>query len=314
VDQDPIAARKDTEDVVIELEHAVEANKDRKIMTAELQKKLVEARQFYDSISGKEEVDKLPTFYDLRYVQSNFLATKIDLVSNTLIFLDQAEKKVIAVNIDNKQYTDLPLGDLTSIRDIDAEGRTLYLLGDGMFEFNLAEPQSATQIRASEDQNQQADFIRFFNQYIYVLNEEKRNIFRYAFGEDKKLGDSAGWVKSGTSIDFDQVNSMAIDGDIWLARKDGQIKKYTSGKEVAFTISGMSENFDSPISLYTAEDMSNLYILEPAKGRVVILDKEGRFLREVKSSSLRSTTALVASEKLKKVFAVSGSLVFEIDL
>jgi hypothetical protein len=314
VDQDPVEARKQTEDVIVEIEHLIEKEKNHKTTAAELTKKLQQTRQFYDSISGKEEFSVLPTFYDLRFVESAFLANKVDMVEDTLVFLDQGQKKVLAVNADNKQYTSLPIGDFPELKDIDLEAKNLYLLGNGISEFNMSESQPAQQLKASDDQLQNAQFIRSFNQYIYVLNPEKRNIFRYAFTDKTTLSDAAGWIKGGTSLEFDKVQSLSIDGDVWVSTKDGQIKKFTSGKQVDFTVNGLPEAFSGPITLYTNQDLNNLYVLEPGQDRLVILNKQGDFLREVKSSSLKSTTTVVANEKLKKAFAVSGALVFEIAL
>jgi hypothetical protein len=314
VDQDPVEARKQTEDVIVEIEHLIEKEKNHKTTAIELTKKLQQTRQFYDSISGKEEFSVLPTFYDLRFVESAFLANKVDMVEDTLVFLDQGQKKVLAVNADNKQYTSLPIGDFSELKDIDLEAKNLYLLGNGISEFNMSESQPAQQLKASDDQLQNAQFIRSFNQYIYVLNPEKRNIFRYAFTDKTTLSDAAGWIKGGTSLEFDKVQSLSIDGDVWVSTKDGQIKKFTSGKQVDFTVNGLPEAFSGPITLYTNQDLNNLYVLEPGQDRLVILNKQGDFLREVKSSSLKSTTTVVANENLKKAFAVSGALVFEIAL
>jgi hypothetical protein len=314
VDQDPLTARQQTEDVIVELEHAIEKEKNHKTTAAELTKRLQETRQFYDSISGKEEQSVLPTFYDLRFVESAFLANKVDLVDSTLVFLDQGQKKVLAVNAENKQYTSLPIGDLPVLKDIDLESKSLYLLADGVSEFKMSESQSAQQLKASDDQLQDAQLIRFFNQYLYVLNPAKRNIFRYSFTDAKTLSDAAGWIRQGTTLEFDKVQSFAIDGDVWVSTKDGKINKFTSGKEMEFTVVGLPEPFAGPITLYTNQDLTNLYVLEPGQDRFVILNKKGEFMREVKSSSLRSTTTVVVSEKLKKAFAVSGALVFEIGL
>jgi hypothetical protein len=129
-----------------------------------------------------------------------------------------------------------------------------------------------------------------------------------------ELSDPAGWLKQGSDLDLEMANSMAIDGNIWLGFKDGQLKKLLSGKIEDFSIAGLKDPFSSPITLYTKEDMDNLYILEPQKSRVVVLNKKGEFVKEVKSQSLSSATVLFADEKQKKIFAVSGSLIFEMPL
>jgi len=58
----------------------------------------------------------------------------------------------------------------------------------------------------------------------------------------------------------------------------------------------------------------NIYVLEADKNRIVIFSKDGEFKREIKSVSLSTVGAIVASEVQNKIFAVSGSIIFEIPI
>jgi hypothetical protein len=146
------------------------------------------------------------------------------------------------------------------------------------------------------------------------MNRTQNNIFRYDTSEEGDESKPVGWVQSGQGIDFMQVQSMAIDGDVWLTTQTGEVQKLTGGKVSEFTITGLKEPFSSPITLFTKPDLTNLYILEPQKSRMVVLNKTGQFIKEVKSNNLAGATAVVASEKYQKAFALSGSLVYEMGL
>lgn len=314
VNDDPLDSRKQTEEVIVQLEQAIQQQKEKKIFVAQLEKKLNETRTFYDSISGMEEFAVLPTFFDLRFVESNFLAHRVAIAGENLFFLDQEEKKVIALNIPKKQSTPLPVGELSKLVDLVPSARNLFLLSAGIYQLPLAGTQTATQIRVDEEPLQNAQFIRLFNSNIYILNKEKRNIYRYPLGENNALSDSVGWVRSDQSLPYEELNSFVIDSDIWLTTRTGEIIKMRTGRRVDFTVTGLKDPFTSPLILYTTEESPNIYILEPDQKRLVVLTKEGEFLREVKSSTLASTTGLVVNEELKKAFVVSGALVFEIGL
>lgn len=314
VNQDPITARKQTEEIIIQLEQAAEQHKDKKITANELNRKLREIRQFYDSISGMEEFAVLPTFFDLRLVESDFIANRIAISGDNLLFLDQERKKVIALNTTNKQSTALPIGDITRTTDLIATARNLYLLGSGIYQFGLSGSQPANQVRTEEDPLTGAEFIRTYNQNLYVLNESKRNIFRYTIGEGTSLGESTGWVRADQSIPFESIQSFAIDSDVWLTTKTGEIIRMRTGRQEEFAVNGLKENFSTPITIYASDTTENLYVLEPSQNRLVILTKDGEFLREVKSSTLASTNGLVVNEAAKKAFVISGALVFEVGL
>ena len=76
----------------------------------------------------------------------------------------------------------------------------------------------------------------------------------------------------------------------------------------------MTEPFDSPLVIFSKEGFENIYILESDNNRLVVLTDEGEFLKEIKSASLASASNLIVSEEIKKAFAISGSIVYEIGL
>jgi len=79
-------------------------------------------------------------------------------------------------------------------------------------------------------------------------------------------------------------------------------------------VTGLENPFSQSLQLFTNEDLENLYILESNANRLVVLTKEGEFLKEITSTSLSSTTALFVNEEMSKAFAVSGSIVYAMDI
>lgn len=310
---DTVKARQNTEQLITELE-AQSQKPGPKYLQVALSTELAEVKTYYQSISGQEELPTLPTFFDLRLVQSNFLASKIDATVDTLFFLDSGQKKILALNIEKKQPTLLPIGEYPDIRALSADDKYLYFLGEGLFRFTLSGTDVAKIVENPDDTIKTGQSLGLFDKYLYVLNKEQNNIFRYDSADDSLSGKPTGWVQGGQGIDFSLVQSMAIDGDVWLTTQTGEIKKLTSGKEVSFAVTGLKDAFSSPTTIFTKPDMNNLYVLEPQKGRVVVLNKNGQFIKEVKNQNLAAATAVVASEKNQKAFALSGSLVYEIGL
>jgi len=310
---DTVKARQNTEQLITELEAQSQKAGPQYLQTA-LSSELADVKIFYQSISGQEELSTLPTFFDLRLVQSNFLASRIDATLDTLFFLDSGQKKILALNIEKKQSTLLPIGEYPDIRALSTDDKFLYFLGEGLFRFTLSGTDVAKIVENPDDTIKTGQSLGLFDKYLYVLNKEQNNIFRYDSGDDALSGKSTGWVQSGQGIDFNQVQSMAIDGDVWLTTQTGEIKKLSSGKVANFSVTGMKESFSTPTTIFTKPDINNLYILEPQKSRVVVLNKNGQFIKEVKNENLAAATAVVASEKNQKAFALSGSIVYEIAL
>lgn len=313
MNDDPITARQKTEDVITDLKTAQTKLANKKIAAAAIQTELDTTNAFYQTISGLVELNVLPTFFDLSKIQSNFLATRLDIHADNLYVSDDDQKSIVAIDAQTKQPTSLPLGSLTALRDYTIMDKFLYLLGDGISRFELGNNQAATNLKPSDDQTKDATAIRSYATYLYVLNPLKRNIFRYAVDKDT-LSDPVGWIHADQKIDLTTVQSMAIDGDVWLGTKTGEIHRFTSGHEADFTINGLKENFSSPISLFTQDGLDNLYVLEPAKNRLVVLNKNGNFVKEVRSTTLGTASSVAADEKLKTIYILSGSLIFETNL
>lgn len=311
---DTVKARQSTEQLISEMEAAAQKAGQPKFIQTALLTEVAEVKEYYQSISGQEELPVLPTFFDLRLVQSNFLASKIDATIDTLFFLDAGQKKILALNIEKKQPTLLPIGEYPDIRAVTADEKYLYFLGEGLFRFTLSGTDVATLVKDPDDTIKTGQMLGLFDRYLYVMNRTQNNIFRYDTSEEGDESKPVGWVQSGQGIDFMQVQSMAIDGDVWLTTQTGEVQKLTGGKVSEFTITGLKEPFSSPITLFTKPDLTNLYILEPQKSRMVVLNKTGQFIKEVKSNNLAGATAVVASEKYQKAFALSGSLVYEMGL
>ena len=314
VAENPIAARESVEAVVAELDQQIKTHEKQPIVAQALTQERALVQQFYQTISGQEEFPLLPTYFDLRLVQSSFVASRMDLDGKTIVFLDSGEKKVLAFDVERKQSTLLPVGDYPQLTDVALSENALTLLANGLFSFPIKNDGVATQVRVEDEHTKNSAWVRTFGEFIYLLDKPGRNIFRYSPGDDKSLGQGAAWLRSGESLDFEAVQSFAIDGDLWIGTKTGEIMKLTSGKVESFATVGLKEAFATPITVYTKENLENLYVLEPAKSRLVVLKKNGEFVREVRSRSLESTTQVVASEELKKAFALSGALLFEIQL
>ncbi len=313
VNQDPVKARQDTEDLINQLQGQVPKFQNKSIALAELQTEISHLKDFSQSISGQQQLTTLPTFFDFSWVKADFIASRVDLASRSMIFLDTGQKKMIAVDIDKKQQSFISTGDVPSMKDISFDGKNIFVLSNGIYQVNIASP-AAQLIKPDDDSNHDAQFIRSFGKNIYVFNSTKKNIFRYAPKSDGTYSDPIGWLHSTADIAFDTVSSFAIDGDVWLAFKDGSIRRFSAGKSAPFTINGLKDPLTTPIQLFIKDSTNNLYVLEPQKNRVVVLSKTGDFLREIKSNSLATATAVTADESQQKAYALSGSLVYQLNL
>ena len=314
VTTDPILARETVSQAIIQLIQLEQDFKDQKQAKTLVSDQLTTARELFDQISGQEEFGQLEIFYDLRLVDGEFVASSVDATSKQVVLLDADRKQAIVLDLEKKQVSAIDLSIAKRLIDLKITDQTLTVLGQGIFQKDLGNENSVlSAIIAEGDSNKTAILLESFATYIYVLNPEKRNIYRYA-KQEKGYSDPIGWMSGAVSFDYHQASSWAIDGDVWVTTREGGLHKLASGREQEFKIVGLAEPFSQNLQITTSEDLENLYLLEPAGKRLVILTKKGEFLKEIKSDSLASTTTLFVSEELKKVFAVSGSIVYAMSI
>lgn len=335
----PLAAREKVKQVVSELEQMERDAQEDRLTKPKVAMALEFARAVHDEISGQEDLAELPVYYDMRLASSEFVASSvtgwerpqtddagkpvaIDVTKDGVVraaFLDREQGKLLVLDMVTKKVSVADVAGIGEIKDIRLTESSALVLADGLHILKMDQisgetPLANTQVVPAGDSNQAATLLGNFSDFLYVFNPVKRNIFRYASGKDG-YSQPVGWLQSTLGVQFEDVVSMAVDGDLWLATKQGEIKRYTRGVAVPFQIVGLPTPFSTPIQLATTPDSPTIYVLEPAKKRLILLTKkDGAFLREVQSSSLASATGIVVSEHLRTVYAVSGSIVFEVKL
>lgn len=317
LDSDPVAAREKVAGIISELETLNSTYSERSFGKQLVEQQLTDAQALYEEISGKEEFNSLPVFYDLRLAQPDFVTTLADAEMGTAVFYDEGTRSVIILDLRSKEARSVSLDTESSVTaaNVTVDSGRIEFLAGGIKALQLAQTEDAalTELKAEGDSNREATLINSFGEYLYVFNPEKRNIYRYAPTEDG-YSDPIGWLVSPLGVPFTDVTSWAVDGSIWIATKTGRVLKFTSGTSDNFEIRGLSDPFSSSLYVFTTSEYENVYLLEPEKRRVVILRKDGTFLREYKSASLASVTDFFVDEEQGYIYPVSGSIVFSISL
>ncbi|GIK84367.1 MAG: hypothetical protein BroJett025_09890 [Patescibacteria group bacterium] len=311
---DPIVARQTIASALEQISNLEKENEQSS--SKQLLAKEKEALTLYlESISGREELQELETFYDLRLAKSDFIATGIDMQNNSIIVYDKEMKQVLLLDSDTKKVRIRNFSDRSEFSGAVMQGEYIFVISNGVYKYkiNLDEDTELETVREAGDSNKTASLLDAYDRFVYVVNPEKRNIYRYAETEDG-YSEPVGWMKSATGIRYEDLRSMSIDGDVWLTTSDGQIKKFTSGREETLTLRGLDVAFTSDIYAYTNENLEKLYVLDPSNNRIILFNKNGDFVREIKSVSLGAASAITASESLGKIFVASGSIVYQINL
>lgn len=146
-----------------------------------------------------------------------------------------------------------------------------------------------------------------YNRRLYTLDNLKGTIFRH---DPIKTGFGKGveWLTD-KSVSLTDASDLAIDGDMFVSKNNGQIEKYTKGILQPFSLLGLDPSLGAGTRLFTYSDISYLYILDPQNKRLIIFEKNGHLIGQMTNDSLKNPTGMVVDSAAKTVYFLdSGKL------
>lgn len=156
--------------------------------------------------------------------------------------------------------------------------------------------------------------IAIYNNRLYTLDTNNGAIYRH---EPTQLGYDRGvsWVKtlSNTSILKNGV-SITIDGSVYIATDTGTILKFFAGDEMVFNITDVNPPITSPTQIETDFTLKNLYVLEPKNKRVIVLDKNGKFLKQFTADEWNKPSYMAISPDERYVYILDQNIIYRFRL
>lgn len=268
------------------------------------------------TISGvvkERELGELPVFFDLSLVREKGRGEAMSLSHGAGVILDPQEKRLFAFSLAPKSVEVVAGGDElegAALATIYSD-RAYVLTQKGILEVNTANKRTALVIEKDEEWGEILD-LGAFGGSLYLV-DKKGMIWRYPVGETG-FGGKQEWFGPGVSPHLSEVVSMAIDGSIWLLKKDGKILKFTQGAPDVFGFSGLDKELKEPQALYNDDETNNLYVLDRGNSRVLVLAKSGEYQGQYLSPMISQATDLVVSEAEKKILVLVGDKVYEIGM
>ncbi|MBI5222051.1 MAG: hypothetical protein HY980_00960 [Candidatus Magasanikbacteria bacterium] len=151
-----------------------------------------------------------------------------------------------------------------------------------------------------------------YNRKLYTLDPVNSQIFKHSptqTGFDK----GAAWVKD-EGVDLKDAVSLAIDGDMFVLKQNGELLKLTAGRKDEFAISGLEPKLDKPTVVWTYNNLNNIYILEPTNKRVIILDKTGKLIGQYTAAEWQNPSGMIVDEAKKTIYLLDSNKIYKFNL
>lgn len=119
---------------------------------------------------------------------------------------------------------------------------------------------------------------------FYVLDPQANALLRFLPTVDGYSAQPQNYFTTNQPVDLTNAVDMAIDGAIYILYKDGRIAKFLGGQPADFNLTGLDQPLSNPVSIFTKpdEEVQHIYVADAGNQRIVQLNKDGSFVRQLK--------------------------------
>lgn len=147
---------------------------------------------------------------------------------------------------------------------------------------------------------------------LYFLDKETCKIIKYPYLEESNWSEPKIWKEMDENCSHPK--SMAIDGSIWILNEDNSILRYHKGiyqETIFLDIFPFVENISK---IETNPETPYLYLLEPVKNRLIVIDKKGGIFQQFQSEKFDKLSDLSLSENGKTIYLLNDSLIYKLEI
>ena len=154
------------------------------------------------------------------------------------------------------------------------------------------------------------------NNKLYILDPEGNQIWKYTNLRDKFDAPQ----KYNIDADVKNAVSLSIDGNVYVANKDGSIIKIFGGSKQPLTLKRQPvKPITAPTQIFTQLDMPQLYLLEPSTGRVMVYYKDEQnkaltYQAQYIFDELKDIRSIYVDKDTNKLYLMDASKIYEVDL
>lgn len=154
--------------------------------------------------------------------------------------------------------------------------------------------------------------ITIYNRRLYSLDASSNQIYRH---DNIKGGFGLGkdWLKD-TGINIRDGIKMAIDGDLYILKINGEILRYNQGTPTPIGVEIIDPVLDSADDIWTYTDVENFYVLDAKNKRIVTYNKTGKFVRQQTAAEFSAPSAFIINEAKGTAYIFDQNKIYEIKI
>ena len=255
----------------------------------------------------KKEEKNYTEFFDLSVDNKDAKGDKFYLFNGRLLILDRNNGVLFDFSLDSKSLDKDQVNEIKKSIFISLFEEKKYFFVEGVGVYQIADGKTKKVIENDKDWGKIID-LEVFNGNIYLLDQEKNEIYKYLV-IDSGFSTKNPYFQSGQEIDLSKIDSLAIDGSIYLAG-DSVMVKYTSGLRDEFK-TNLPDDGVNMTKIFTNRNLEKVYGWDKKRGTVYIMGKNGDYQEQVNSKILSTGTDFVVYKD--SIYVLQGSKIYKIE-
>jgi len=278
---------------------------ERKDEVAELEKRISDA----ENAIVKREEKPSEEIYDLALEDKEARGSTVYLDGDKLAILDNKNSTVYVYSLDKKSNTSYVSSDVKDSSLVALYENKVFFFSKnrGIYKFE-SESKAKQVIKPDSGWGNIVD-MEVYNGNIYLLDSGRDEIYKYLVAESG-YSDKSSYFQEGQSVDLESAVDMSIDSAIYVALKN-EVIKYVTGAKDQFSTS-FPEKSPNIEGVYTNGDMEQIFVWDKGVGNLYVLEKDGKYNRQIASSIIRKAKNVVVFKD--KAFVFDGVKLYSISL
>ncbi|OGG17671.1 hypothetical protein A2721_03135 [Candidatus Gottesmanbacteria bacterium RIFCSPHIGHO2_01_FULL_47_48] len=252
-------------------------------------------------------------FSDFSLLKSGVKVVSAQLHDGKMVVLDGANGAIYTL-VTGSKTAEIAGGDFRDGKFLDFSGEKIFVqTPNGIYQQKTG---GNKQVVPSSDNWKNVSGLVFFGGNLYLLDPGSNQIWKYQ-GTETGFAGISNYVKEGSSLDLSAAIRMQIDGYVYVLTQSNQLVRLASGGPTDFQVTGLPDGLGKVTSIFVTDETENIYLWDEEKKRIMVADKKGLYKAQyeiINRQSSISNPILLADERVKKIFLLSGAKVFSVDI
>jgi len=287
----------------------------------QLPQRTEEQKEKYNEILDKftetlNQTRKLNTIKNPEIIaEFDFTPEKIVKYGNNLIAIGNNSNNLISLDLKTKKTKNISPNNISyeNIKNFNKNENFIYGLknNDQVVKINLDE-QSAQEITITYHPNyKQADDLVVYGGRIYILDNQNNQIYKHQQGTES-FGKGVAWITNNT--DISNGKAITVDGNIYVATSNGEIKKFYTGNLENFEVEEIDPEVKNIDEIFTDTTINEIYLMDSNSKRIIVINKDGTLINQFYLPTLPVMNDFIIDGAAQKVYIQSDNKIISLNL